>query len=100
MKKVRFKIAYSRFQAGTVIGTTDSQAAQLAAIGVAEYVDDDVRPLKYAANAPVQSECVAPVNEELESAPKGASMPQYETAIAEPSETKVVTAKKNKQANT
>lgn len=77
-KKIRFKKDHGRNKAGWVIGTTESAAASLVAQGIAEFVADDVRALRYAPNAPVQAECIAPVIEELEAAPKGAKLPPLE----------------------
>lgn len=89
MKKIQFKIDYGRNKAGHVIGTTDSAADQLVMLGVAEYVGAAIRPYKYQVGQALQTECIVPVIEELESAPKGALLPeeiempevqQYETA--------------------
>lgn len=77
-KKIRFKKDHGRNKAGWVIGTTESAAASLVAQDIAEFVADDVRALRYAPNAPVQAECIAPVIEELEAAPKGARNPFIE----------------------
>lgn len=102
MKKIRFITDYGKHKAGHVIGTQDGQAAQLVAQGVAVFVDNEVRPLKYTADAKTQSECVVPVIEELESAPKGATMPQslYETPEGEAYETKDVKPGKKQKTNT
>lgn len=77
MKKIQFTQNYGDHANGTVIGTTDSAAQKLVSQGKAKYVADDVRALKYAPDAPVQAECIAPVFEELEAAPKGATFPKH-----------------------
>lgn len=75
MKKIRFKVAFHGHLPGHVIGTRDSHAEALVAQGIAEFVADAVRPLKYAAGAALQTECVAPTIEEVEMAPKGVVLP-------------------------
>ena len=90
-KKIQFIKDHGRNKAGWVIGTTDSAATALIAKGIAISVADDVRALRYAPNAPVQSECIAPVIEELEAAPKGARNPFLE---AKPEEDTQLTDKK------
>lgn len=78
-KKIRFNTAYNGFTAGWVIGTRDSHADYLVSIGVASYVADDTRALKYEADKPVQNECIAPpLDEMLEAAPKLATLPKTE----------------------
>lgn len=99
MKKIRFTKTYNQFQAGHVIGTNNRDAAALVSAGVAVYVEESVRPLKYAANRPVQTECIAPIVEELEAPPKGAVIPpSYEVPEADTTlETKIVKPNKKKQ---
>lgn len=93
-KKIRFKKDHGRNKAGWVIGTTDSAAASLVAQGIAEFVADDVRALRYAPTAPLQAECIAPVIEELEAAPKGARNPFVFTEIEENKDTQTTDKKK------
>ncbi len=98
-KKIRFTKDHGRNKAGWVIGTTDSAAAQLIALGVAVSVADDVRALRYAPTAPVQAECIAPVVEELEAAPKGAKLPVDFFEVEEVQQTdytETITAKNKK----
>lgn len=103
MKKIQFKIDHGRHKAGSVIGTPENQGQPLVDAGIAQWVGDDIRPLKYEVGAKIQSECVAPPPiEELEAAPKGAKIPPellYETPelSIEDKEEKVVKAKKDKQ---
>lgn len=99
MRKIRFNIDYGRHKAGHVIGTKDSEADMLVNAGIASYENTEVRPLKYAATANVQSECIAPTIEEVEASPKGAILPpMYDIPEmeAEERETKDVKAKKKK----
>ncbi|MBK8225434.1 MAG: hypothetical protein IPK73_30840 [Candidatus Obscuribacter sp.] len=96
-KKIRFIKDHGRNKCGWVIGTTESAAAQLIALGVAVAVADDVRALKYAPTSPVQAECIAPVIEELEAAPKGAKLPIdfFEVKeVQQHDDTETITAKK------
>jgi len=75
-KKIRFIKDHGNFKSGWVIGTKDSDANALIAQGIAVSVSDDTRTLQYQAEAPVQNECIAPIYEEKESAPKGAIFPE------------------------
>jgi len=75
-KKIRFIKDYGTFKAGWVIGTKDSDANSLVAQGFAVFASDDTRALQYAADSPVQNECIAPIYEEKEAAPKGAIFPE------------------------
>lgn len=76
MKKIQFLIDYNGHKAGHVIGTKDSDAALLVNAGIAKEVGEHVRPLAYALDKPLQSECVAPVIDEVEASPKGALLPE------------------------
>lgn len=95
MKKIRFTQDHGVHANGTVIGTTDSAADALVAQGKAVHVASDVRDLRYSPAAKTQSECIVPVFEEKEAAPKGAAFPD-EIAVSNDGEASTVTNKDKK----
>lgn len=96
MKKVRFIKKHGKHEIGHVIGTSDSAADSLVSDNIAIHVGDHVRPLKYKAGNAVQTECVAPTVDEIESSPKGVSMPTETKDAFKPLQT-VKATKKNKK---
>lgn len=81
--KVRFKKKWTApngmtFEAGWVAGFPEKVALPIIKSGYADAVGENVRALRYAANAPVATECVVD-SDSLPAAPKGAKLvPQVE----------------------
>ena len=75
MKKIRLLRHYATktlsFAPGNVIGVNDITAENLVYLGIAQYVADDVRSLRYAPDAPMQQMCFS--SDDKEFAEKGAT---------------------------